>query len=172
MQQEGYDAHDFGLFDDRAALLWRKPYIDGAVRELTGADNRAVEDVRRSVEEMIIQAHDKSPQVMITSNQANKSRGNVRVTSTWTNKINFSRTSGEILVSTNKSEGQMKQEHIPLDPSLRCSDAVEFETELRKRVIGQEEAVRSYKPYNVSWPVSTIHSSCGQRSVARSYWNG
>ena len=79
VQQEGYDAHDFGLFDDRAALLWRKPYIDGAVRELTGADNRAVEDVRRSVEEMIIQAHDKSPQVMITSNQANKSRGNVRV---------------------------------------------------------------------------------------------
>ena len=58
---------------------WFNSYIDGAVRELTGADNRAVEDVRRSVEEMIIQAHDKSPQVMITSNQANKSRGNVRV---------------------------------------------------------------------------------------------
>lgn len=79
VQQEGYDAHDFGLFDDRAALLWRKPYIDGAIRELTGADNRSVEDVRRSVEEMIIQAHDKSPQVVITSTKANKSRGNVRV---------------------------------------------------------------------------------------------
>ena len=35
----------------------------------------------------------------------------------------------------------MKHEHIPLDPSLRCSDAMEFETELRKRVIGQEEAI-------------------------------
>lgn len=79
VQQEGYDAHDFGLFDDRAALLWRKPYIDGAVRELTGSDRRSVEDIRRSVEGMIVAAHDKNPQVMLTSNQANKSRGNVRV---------------------------------------------------------------------------------------------
>lgn len=79
VQQEGYDAHDFGLFDDRAALLWRKPYIDGAVRELTGSDRRSVEDIRKSVEVMILAAHDKNPQVMITSNQANRSRGNVRV---------------------------------------------------------------------------------------------
>ena len=35
VQQEGYDAHDFNLFDDRSSVLWRKPYIDGAVRELT-----------------------------------------------------------------------------------------------------------------------------------------
>jgi ATP-dependent Clp protease ATP-binding subunit ClpB len=34
-----------------------------------------------------------------------------------------------------------KKERIPLDPSLRCSDAEEFETELRRRVVGQEEAV-------------------------------
>ena len=79
VQQEGYDAHDFGLFDDRAALLWRKPYVDGAVRELTGPDRRSVEDIRKSVEDMIVAAHDKSPQVMLTSNQANRSRGNVRV---------------------------------------------------------------------------------------------
>lgn len=79
VQQEGYDAHDFGLFDDRAALLWRKPYIDGAVRELTGPDRKSVEDVRRSVEEMILQAHDKNPRVTLTSTQANRSRGNVRV---------------------------------------------------------------------------------------------
>lgn len=79
VQQEGYDAHDFGLFDDRAAVLWRKPYIDGAVRELTGPDRRSVEQVRRSVEEMIVAAHDKNPQVVLTSSQANRSRGNVRV---------------------------------------------------------------------------------------------
>jgi hypothetical protein len=79
VQQEGYDAHDFGIFDDRSALLWRKPYVDGAVRELIGEDQRSVEDVRRSVEEMIIQAHDKNPQVMITSTQANRNRSNVRV---------------------------------------------------------------------------------------------
>lgn len=35
----------------------------------------------------------------------------------------------------------MKHDPISLDPSRRCSDAVEFETELRRRVIGQEEAV-------------------------------
>ena len=79
VQQEGYDSHDFGLFDDRAALLWRKPYIDGAVRELTGQDRRSVEDIRKSVEDMIVAAHDKNPQVMLTSNQASRSRGNVRV---------------------------------------------------------------------------------------------
>jgi hypothetical protein len=38
IQQEGYDAHDFNLFDDRASLLWRKPYVDGAVRELTAGN--------------------------------------------------------------------------------------------------------------------------------------
>lgn len=32
-------------------------------------------------------------------------------------------------------------ERLPLDPSLRCADAVEFESELRRRVVGQEEAV-------------------------------
>lgn len=79
IQQEGYDAHDFGLFDDRAALLWRKPYIDGAVRELTGSDRKSVEDIRQSVEAMIVAAHDKNPKVMLTSNQANRDRGNVRV---------------------------------------------------------------------------------------------
>lgn len=34
-----------------------------------------------------------------------------------------------------------QEDRIPLDPSLRCPDAVEFEEELRKRVVGQEEAV-------------------------------
>lgn len=79
VQQEGYDMHDFGIFEDRAALLWRKPYIDGAVRELTGADRRSVEQVRQSVENMILAAHDKNPKVILTSTQATKSRNNVRV---------------------------------------------------------------------------------------------
>lgn len=79
VQQEGYDTHDFGLFDDRAALLWRKPYVDGAIRELTSPDNRSVEQIRRSVEEMILAAHDKNPQVIITSNSADTSRANVRI---------------------------------------------------------------------------------------------
>lgn len=79
IQQEGYDAHDFGLFDDRAALLWRKPYVDGAIRELTGGDHKSVEQIRKSVEDVIVAANDKNPQVIITSSQAKRSRGNVRV---------------------------------------------------------------------------------------------
>lgn len=79
IQNEGYDMHDFGIFDDRAALLWRKPYIDGAVRELTGSDDRSVEQIRQSVEAMILSAHDKNPQVAITSTQARNSRGNIRI---------------------------------------------------------------------------------------------
>jgi hypothetical protein len=79
VQQEGYDAHDFGFFDDRAALLWRKPYIDGAIRELTGPNRKSVEGIRQSVEAMILATHDKNPQVTFTSSQANKDRSNVRV---------------------------------------------------------------------------------------------
>ena len=49
VQQEGYDAHDFNLFDDRASLLWRKPYIDGAVQELTAGNNRSADELRAAV---------------------------------------------------------------------------------------------------------------------------
>lgn len=79
IQQEGYDEHDFGLFDDRAALLWRKPYIDGAVRELTTTNDRSTEEVRRSVESMIVAAHGKNPQVIYTSNPAQRDRSNVKI---------------------------------------------------------------------------------------------
>lgn len=34
-----------------------------------------------------------------------------------------------------------KGERIPLDPFLRCEDAVEFEEELRRRIVGQEEGI-------------------------------
>jgi ATP-dependent Clp protease ATP-binding subunit ClpB len=33
-------------------------------------------------------------------------------------------------------------QRVPLDPSIRCADAIEFEDRIRRRVIGQEEAVR------------------------------
>ncbi len=32
---------------------------------------------------------------------------------------------------------------FPLDPSLRCQDAIEFENQLSRRIIGQPEAVRA-----------------------------
>jgi len=46
IQQEGTMPHDFNIFDDRASLLWRKPYIDGAVRELTSGDDRSPDQLR------------------------------------------------------------------------------------------------------------------------------
>jgi hypothetical protein len=54
VQQEGYDAHDFNLFDDRSSQLWRKPYVDGAVRELTSGDSRSQEQIRQAIEQMMI----------------------------------------------------------------------------------------------------------------------
>jgi predicted ATPase len=45
---------DFGIFDDRAATLWRKPYLDGAVRELTSGNDKSVEQLRLTVEQMIL----------------------------------------------------------------------------------------------------------------------
>ena len=54
VQQEGYDAHDFNLFDDRSSQLWRKPYVDGAVRELTSGENRSQKQIRQAVEQMMI----------------------------------------------------------------------------------------------------------------------
>jgi hypothetical protein len=66
IQQEGYDAHDFNIFDDRAAELWRKPYVDGAVRELTSGDSRSAEDLRRSVEQIMLAANDRNADVLAT----------------------------------------------------------------------------------------------------------
>jgi len=58
VQQEGYDAHDFNLFDDRSSQLWRKPYVDGAVRELTSGQSRSQEQIRQAVEQMMIASRD------------------------------------------------------------------------------------------------------------------
>lgn len=80
IQMEGYDAHDFNLFDDRASLLWRKPYVDGAVRELTaGNQGRSSEQLRRAVEQLMLAAGNKNPNIRATQTTAHRARGNVRV---------------------------------------------------------------------------------------------
>jgi hypothetical protein len=80
IQQEGYDAHDFNLFDDRASLLWRKPYVDGAVRELTaGNSGRSVEQLRRAVEQLMLASGNKNPNVRAIQSSSHRSRSNVRV---------------------------------------------------------------------------------------------
>jgi hypothetical protein len=56
VQQEGYDEHDFNLFDDRASVLWRKPYVDGAVQELTAGNTRSEDELRAAVEQMMLAA--------------------------------------------------------------------------------------------------------------------
>jgi hypothetical protein len=61
VQQEGYDAHDFNLFDDRSSVLWRKPYVDGAVRELTSGDTRSQEKMRQMVERMMSRRELRTP---------------------------------------------------------------------------------------------------------------
>lgn len=79
MQQEGYDAHDFNLYDDRSSVLWRKPYVDGAVRELTAGDSRSQEQIRQGVEQIMLAAGDGEPDVRYTTRKARRARGNVRV---------------------------------------------------------------------------------------------
>ena len=80
VQQEGYDAHDFNLFDDRASQLWRKPYVEGAVQELTSGDNRSAEQLRMAVEQMMLAAGNNSnPDVRMTGSAAPKSGATVRV---------------------------------------------------------------------------------------------
>jgi hypothetical protein len=79
VNQEGYDAHDFNIFDDRSSLLWRKPYLDGAVRELTSGDSRNQDQLRQAVEQMMIAAGNLNPDVRYTSKASRRSRANVTV---------------------------------------------------------------------------------------------
>jgi hypothetical protein len=79
VQQEGYDAHDFNLFDDRSNTLWRKPYVDGAVRELTAGDSRSQEQLRQAVEQIMIAAGNTNPDVRYTTHKAHRSRANITV---------------------------------------------------------------------------------------------
>jgi hypothetical protein len=79
IQQEGYDAHDFNIFDDRASLLWRKPYIDGAVRELTSGDDRSPDQLRRAVEQIMLVANDKKADVRTSVHAGHVNHTNVRV---------------------------------------------------------------------------------------------
>jgi len=76
VQNEGYDMHDFDIFDDRAALLWRKPYVDGAVRELTAGNDKSVEQLRRTVESMIL---DRQARVLAAGHPSPRSRKNLKI---------------------------------------------------------------------------------------------
>ena len=79
VQQEGYDAHDFNLFDDRASQLWRKPYVEGAVEELTSGDNRSADQLRVAVEQMMLAAGNQNPDVRMTGSAAPRSGATIKV---------------------------------------------------------------------------------------------
>jgi hypothetical protein len=80
IQQEGYELHDFNIFDDRASQLWRKPYLDGSARELTAGDNRSTEVLRQAVESMMVSGRDKSPKVRASKHVSASGAANVKVT--------------------------------------------------------------------------------------------
>ena len=83
LQEEGYNYHDFGIFQDRAAVLHRKPYVDGAVRELSQPAGRSAEALRVSVEQMIAAAHDKNPKVQATQTLGFGNSSNITINTNY-----------------------------------------------------------------------------------------
>lgn len=80
IENEGYDYHDFNVFDDRAALLWRKPYIDGAARELTsGSGYRSEREIRNAVEQILLEAGNSNAYPKITQHPAQHSQSSLTV---------------------------------------------------------------------------------------------
>ena len=79
IQQEGYDSHDFNIFDDRTSLLWRKPYIDGAVRELTVGESRSADQLRLQVEQLMIGSGNRNANVNTSVHASQVLSSNVRV---------------------------------------------------------------------------------------------
>ena len=82
IQWEGLDYHDFNVFDDRAGILWRKPYLDGAVRELTAGENRSVDRMESDIEEAISmsRAGDRNASARMNRHAARTDRSSVTVT--------------------------------------------------------------------------------------------
>jgi endonuclease YncB( thermonuclease family) len=81
VQWEGLDFHDFNIYDDRVAMLWRKPYLDGAVRELTAGDDRSEEEMTMAIERAIAQSkvNDRKPRVQSQRTQSRTEQSNLRV---------------------------------------------------------------------------------------------
>lgn len=80
IENEGYELHDFNIFDDRASQLWRKPYLDGTARELTAGDSRSTEALRHAVEQMMVNGREKSPQVRASKSNSQSQETSVKVT--------------------------------------------------------------------------------------------
>ena len=53
LAMEGKDLRDYRIYQDRISTLWRKPYLDGALRELTSGSRTTEEEARRLIERAI-----------------------------------------------------------------------------------------------------------------------
>ena len=113
VQQEGYDAHDFNLFDDRASQLWRKPYVDGAVQELTSNDNRSSEQLRVAVEQLMLAAGNQNPDVRLTGSAAPKSVATVKVNAEIENEEGVLRDMRAIRLRPSPRPKQKHPTHAP-----------------------------------------------------------
>ena len=113
VQQEGYDAHDFNLFDDRASQLWRKPYVDGAVQELTSNDNRSSEQLRVAVEQLMLAAGNQNPDVRLTGSAAPKSGATVKVDAEIENEEDVLRDMRAIRLGPSPRPKQKHPAHAP-----------------------------------------------------------
>jgi hypothetical protein len=82
IQWEGLDYHDFNVFDDRANILWRKPYLDGAVRELTAGEDRSVDQMESDIEGAIAMSKggDAQASARMSRHAARIDRSNITVT--------------------------------------------------------------------------------------------
>ncbi len=78
-RSQSHEHHDFNLFDDRASVLWRKPYVDGAVRELTSGQQRSPEQLRQAVEQLLLAARNRNADIRTTVQPDRRSHASVRL---------------------------------------------------------------------------------------------
>jgi len=56
-----------------------KPYVDGAVRELTSGEDRSPKELRRAVEQLMISAGDRNADVRATIHAGHTDQTNIRI---------------------------------------------------------------------------------------------
>ncbi|MGA2674993.1 MAG: hypothetical protein ABSE99_17395 [Terracidiphilus sp.] len=132
VQQEGYDAHDFNLFDDRASQLWRKPYVEGAVEELTSGDNRSADQLRVAVEQMMLAAGNQNPDVRMTGSAAPRSGATVKVDAQIDNEEDVLRNMRAIRLGASPRPKQKHPAHARPGSRPRCLRPASTKTPLAR----------------------------------------
>ena len=79
IEMEGRDYHDFNIFDDRASLLWRKPYVDGAVQELTSGSEKTDDAIREQVEQLMLASKNRNANTVVSGHPSYDSKGSAKI---------------------------------------------------------------------------------------------